>query len=475
MRAAGGVLALLLGGCSLIVPGPDDFTYTDGDDAGRRDGGADAGADAGVDGGGDDAGLDAGEDAGASCAATETVCGGACTDTDTDPAHCGACDNACGAGWECRAGSCYDTPVEIAVGMRHSCVRRASGSVWCWGGNFYGELGTGTSMPSLVPAPVLGLAGAAHLSGSSALTINRIGNLSEFGYNCVATSSGQVSCWGSDGSGQIGDGLMDSAARPTPLPIPTLTNATDLALGGAHACATLAASPRTLCWGERLGALGTYDLTPRAVPGAPAGARYRGLAVGVAVACVIDGTGQLYCWGSNSGGAVGDGTMIDREAATPVVGLPPVVDVATGWLTACALEAGGQVWCWGADQLGDGSTSGSITPVRSSLSDAEALWAGPLYSALQGGDQICARRVGGSIECWGLDGAESQRTRSRVLRATPVPLGFWDGARSLAISLVHMCAITAAGDVECVGANTYGQLGDGTTTTTATPVPVRLP
>ena len=220
----------------------------------------------------------------------------------------------CGIGFE---GSTVCTPsaavvkltdtVQISAGDKHTCARAAGGKVRCWGSSQSGELGDGGQFSHMnrtsTPRDVKGLVDAIDLSSSSH-------------HVCAVRAGGAVVCWGSNASGQLGDGSLTN--RNTPTPVFGLSDATAVDAGGAHTCA-------------------------------------------------LRNTGQVVCWGSNTYGQLGTGTTYKSIAPLPVPGLDGVVAISAGTKHTCALRKNGEVRCWGsnsAGQLGDGKTSGqSLSPV----------------------------------------------------------------------------------------------------------------
>ncbi len=193
------------------------------------------------------------------------------------------------------------------------------------------------------------------------------------------------------------------------------------------------------------------------VPAGPAAARgeQQGLiATGGAHSCAITGAGDLYCWGDDKYGQLGDGARA-HAFAQPVPVLGGMTEVAAGRAHTCALDAGGRVYCWGdgsLGQLGVPGTIGSTTPLYVRLP-------GPATHVAAGGDAGCATVRGGGSYCWGAGlGLEPRAVDT-------VPAIDSDGA--------HGCAAGAQHSVYCWGAGDEGQLGAGNTVMSAVPVQVR--
>jgi alpha-tubulin suppressor-like RCC1 family protein len=190
-------------------------------------------------------------------------------------------------------------------------------------------------------------------------------------------------------------------------------------------------------------------------------------------ACLLRATDQsLWCWGRNDHGQLGDGSRTPRALPVRVAGIDAVVAVAAGDLHTCAVDVSGHVLCWGADdsgQLGDagvGGERGLPQPVLG-LSNAKAL--------VGGKDFACSVAQDGSVRCWGDDtlgqlgdgGAVGPHPPALVAALT-TPIA------KLSAEWQHACAIDTAGTLLCWGANSSGQLGNGTPSGPLPPTTVSL-
>jgi alpha-tubulin suppressor-like RCC1 family protein len=195
------------------------------------------------------------------------------------------------------------------------------------------------------------------------------------------------------------------------------------------------------------------------------------IAAGWSHTCALVAGGGVACWGYNLHGELGDGTTTQRLTPVRVSGITDATAVSAGNIQTCALLSGGSVDCWGANdagQLGDGTETQRLTPVPVlGITSATAISAGSDYT--------CALLSGGSVDCWGLndegqlgDGGWGTTAHSLV----PVPVSNITSATAISAGAAHACAVVAGGGVECWGANSGGVLGDGTTTASEYPVPV---
>lgn len=245
--------------------------------------------------------------------------------------------------------------VQLAAGVHHTCARSAAGGVTCWGYNQSGQSDGGgtTPMPVRVPTMIPGITGALEVSGGHQHT-------------CVRRP-GSVVCWGENGAGVLGDGTM--LPRSGPVAVSGLDDAAAVSAANQFSCA-LRRGGAVSCWGiNRWGAVGDGTTTDRNSPVAVADlpSDIVEVSAGDRYACARRRTGGVLCWGINERGQLGDGTTITRSRPSAVMGLSDAVGLARGiGLHACALRATGGVVCWGfnsAGQLGDGTVVERHAPV----------------------------------------------------------------------------------------------------------------
>ena len=308
-------------------------------------------------------------------------------------------------------------------------------------------------------------------------------------HTCTLASDGTVKCWGSNLSGQIGDGTT-TPAYYAPIAIAGLTNVIQIALGGGHTCALLADST-VKCWGGNpTGELGyvttsrcadpgnpttTVDCsrTPTVVPGltgvtqlSVAGAEQSVETAGYS--CALLGNGSVQCWGANTSGQLGDGTTTNRPSPTPVSGLSDVQQIAAGKNHACALLKDGTVQCWGVNgngQLGDGTNLPRLVPTP------VVGLAGVTFIAV-GGFQTCAVLFDKTMKCRGSNSFGELGDGTTVDRNQPTLVPGLTEIASVSLGDEHSCVLLTDGSVQCCGRNDAGQVGDGTTSTAKTFVPI---
>jgi alpha-tubulin suppressor-like RCC1 family protein len=255
--------------------------------------------------------------------------------------------------------------VEVAVAAVHACARLGNGTVWCWGEGGSGRLGTGDTMSSLVPVQVSGLTTAKHVVAGGSTT-------------CAILDDDTVRCWGFNQQGGVGNNTTTDVLSPDePIGLGTVRS---IATRDVTTCG-VTSGRAVMCWGGNgqgqvgTGTVGGIERVPvpvQTASGDLVGADEVGM--GIEHGCARLGT-EVWCWGRNDSGQLGDGgTGAGRPYAAPVVGLPPVEQLAIGAYTSCAVDTGRGVWCWG---LGMNGELGGGTIIAAQPSPAQSFDACP--------------------------------------------------------------------------------------------------
>ncbi len=356
------------------------------------------------------------------------------------------------------------TPTSVSAGGEYTCVGLTDGTVRCTGRNQFGQHADGTFDNSSV------------LVASSLTNVARVVAGDEF--TCALLGDGAVKCWGLGESGQHGDGAFTQFSA-VPVAVSGLSGAIALAGGYTHAC-TLLGDGSMRCWGGNVhGQLGDGTTADPATgpPGSATTVVVSGIAGAVAITtgafhtCAVLWDGTVQCWGNNDQGQLGDGTITSSSIPRTVSGITTAVAISGGGAHTCAGLRDGTLACWGDNefgQLGDGTGARGMTPVQvSGISNAVAVTAGWRHT--------CALLGDGTARCWGQNEYGQLGDGSTATSAIPVPVSGITGAVELTGGWWHhSCALLGGGNVRCWGMNDWGQLGNGTTSTSPTVNPVTM-
>lgn len=385
----------------------------------------------------------------------------------------------------------WDAPTTLA-GTQGStnCTIRVDETLWCWGHNENGEVGDGTTTNRAVPTQVAGPGGVGFLEG----VVHVAGG---FDHTCAARGDGTVWCWGYNGGGQLGDGTITDRLTPVqvrgPGGVGFLQGAVRVMAGDYHSCA-LKDDQTLWCWGwNGLGQLGDGTTSNRHTPVQVLGPGGVGTLGGLVDAsaggehtCAVGSSGEVWCWGQNDDGQLGDGTTSSHSVPEPVVGpggagwFSGAVAVRPAFQHTCLLTGSGEVWCWGlgtSGQNGDGTWSSSTVPVQVVGIGGTGVLSG--VTDLGAGDAHRCAVAGGQVVCWGANYAGQLGDGTTSYRATPGLVLGPGGSGLLAADAVmagvyHSCAI-GSGTGWCWGGNGYGQLGDGSFDPSLVPVELAMP
>ena len=206
-----------------------------------------------------------------------------------------------------------------------SCALTTAGVLYCWGQNNYGQLGDGTTTDRTTPRTVVTGAKPA------ATTVKDIDT--KYSHACMVSSTDRVYCWGQNNHGQLGDGTTVNRSSPVQVALGARPGAqvNQLVVGNYFTCVLISFDFWPYCWGDSRGTglLGNGSMTgssstPVAVARGqiPPGATVQRLFAGYEHMCALASDGELYCWGRNGSGELGDGTTTHRAAPQRVTALP---------------------------------------------------------------------------------------------------------------------------------------------------------
>jgi alpha-tubulin suppressor-like RCC1 family protein len=269
---------------------------------------------------------------------------------------------------------------------------------------------------------------------------------------------GIVSCFGDTTTGSLGVG--DNAPREVPTPVSApkpFVYVTAMGMDTDNATCALDSDGDVWCWGDNTrGQLGQGDFLPRAPVPQRVPLPFKVRRLGHAqfnVVCVIAVDGTLWCWGQNDEGQLGQGDfphLPDQASPVQVTAFNDWIDVATSEGHACAIRDGGITFCWGRNtdaELGLPSDAGG--QLRS-----PQLVPGRFDSISLGESETCALD-GARLYCWGSVPKIAGFTYGPT---EMLPGHTWAG---FGINVFHVCALDHQGQVFCWGRNVEGQLGLG--------------
>lgn len=333
-----------------------------------------------------------------------------------------------------------DDAVAVHVGHQHSCARRRGGVVSCWGQLEH----TFEHHPRTHAQEVAGLRGVAQIGGSLGLCVRyddgsiacdegvdrthvgkpvAIPAASDFDvklFGCAITN-GTVHCWGSNRTGQFGNGTNGDDTKPGPA-ASGIDDAISVAVGSHHTC-VVRKNGSIVTFGDELGddVLGETPehlvMTPRLVP-TPTPAV--GVAAGLSHCCAALRDGRVACFGGNDRGELGDGTTTRRGKAALVPGLEHVTKIASADETTCAL-AEGKVYCWGANGA---LQVGPLGTMQSVLLPVMVPGLPEIIDISTGFDHSCAVARSGAVFCWGSTVNGESGVVASAGRREAVPLTF---------------------------------------------------
>ena len=358
-------------------------------------------------------------------------------------------------------GSHLSNAVMMATDAQQSyCAVVATGAVRCWGANGAGQLGDGTTTTSSVAMPVSGITKAQAIASDGDHSF------------CALLTTGAVDCWGANGSGELGNGTTTSSS--VPVAVTGITTAAAVTSDGSGSYCSVLVSGSVECWGaNESGQLGngmtTASPTPVAVVGITNAA---GLASdGDATFCAVLSAGAVDCWGKNTFGQLGDGAPAGSAVPVPASGITNAAGISSdGADSFCATLTTGAVECWGANfagELGNGTTVKSTVPVAvTGMATAQSV-------SDDGNESYCAVLASGAVECWGSNNFGQLGNGTTSSSSVPVAAGSITGVTGLSSDGDDsFCALLSSGALNCRGANFNGELGNGTVTASSAPVAV---
>ncbi|MBA2662385.1 MAG: hypothetical protein H0U74_08840 [Bradymonadaceae bacterium] len=229
---------------------------------------------------------------------------------------------------------------QLAAGNEHACARvgpesLGEGQVWCWGRSNLGQAG---------------------LAGGNQATPKQIGNFAQVtsvaagnNHTCIVDNN-SVYCWGNNASGQLGNGSIGGSSH-VPNAVTGLGHVSAVFAGNDATCAV--ADNAMMCWGRNIGGLSNNTTNSSPVEFALALPSFFQISLGANYSCALDLQSQVWCWGSNEWGQLGQGNFRFSATPTQIQGIPEMRAISAGQDFACAVELNsGDLYCWGNGDFG---------------------------------------------------------------------------------------------------------------------------
>jgi hypothetical protein len=300
----------------------------------------------------------------------------------------------------------------VSVGEAHQCAIRGTGLLYCWGSDDHGQVGNGSSGAPSAPSRIG--------TNTSWKSVSAGGS-----HTCGIVGVGALVCWGSDANGQLGNGASATNDASYPIRVGASNGWRSVDAGSEHTCG-LSSAGGLYCWGsDASGQVGNGSAASDPVPSPTkiSPAAWRSVSAGGSHTCAIIGGGLLGCWGSDASGQLGNGVAGSQSVPRQVTTASSWKRVSLGANHSCAYLGTGTLYCWGSNDARQSVDSSSAT----SFTTPQRLVGTDTWRLLDAGARhTCGTPATGRIYCWG-----AQRPPSSGLPAGTKPpaqvldLGRW--------------------------------------------------
>jgi alpha-tubulin suppressor-like RCC1 family protein len=353
------------------------------------------------------------------------------------------------------------TTTDTGATSRTSYAIRDNGTLWLWGSNSSGQLGDGTSNNRSSPVQ-LGLDTWRFVTGSLLTT-------------AAIRTDYTLWMWGNNTSGKLGDST--TVAKNSPIQVAGSWSQVSIGGYASHVVA-LDMSGRLFTWGfGAAGQLGSGTAASRSSPLQVGTLSYISVAAGTSMTAAIDFSNRLYVWGAGTAGNLGDGTTVGKSSPIQIAADKQWLSVVIGGDRVTAITTDKQIWMWGSNvygAFGDNTTTYRSSPVQISaftpnypLSSPTQVGTSNWSDITAGSDFTAAIRTNGSLYAWGNNASGPLMAGTTNSRSSPVQVGG-------NLSYVHVSSgystllVVNTNDplqgnkLIASGAGTAGQLGDNT-------------
>jgi len=351
------------------------------------------------------------------------------------------------------------TPVVVDAGITYSQVTRGidstcaitTGNVLkCWGRNTFGNIGDNTTTNVTVPTVIDGGTAYATLTNSLAYT------------TCAITTLGTLKCWGLGLSGQIGNGASTNQLQP-------------VIVNGGTTYSTVSAGQNTTCGITTAGVLKCWGgdrnynfglsvnsnfVTPQVIH---SGELFTQVIVNDARMCALNSVNVMKCSGQRQMGLMADGLLSQYHSFTSVPGLDMFSILSlNGPYISAGLKSDGTLYTWGfgrsgMDYFGDNSTQDiALTPLQVLIPVG-----GSVFTKISKGYRhTCAIRSDQKLYCWGVNTYGNLGDNTTTSKPLPVAIDAVNNYIQVSAGNFFTCGITTGNVLKCWGQNQFGQLGD---------------
>lgn len=345
----------------------------------------------------------------------------------------------------------------LAGGYNNACGIDFSGSMKCWGRNVYSELGI----------PYSSTTSAITQATKNGVNENIVKYTLGSSFTCYLNEAGEVKCFGMNTGGQLGRGSTNTAfTNYTPIAANLSGQAIDVSAGSAGACAVLS-NGTVECWGNGSNyALGNNSTGSAYSPVQTAAIpeKIKAVDVGRSGACAISQSGSVYCWGLNTSYQFGNATATTLRVPTliPQLGTDNA-EIQLGFTGGCSKKDSGQLYCWGYNSkgtVGNGTNATQTTPLAvPGFANIKA------FSTSSVSDVVCAIKSDGTAWCWGSNATNQLGTNDSATNLlSPTQIPGVQGASDISYGQESGCLVGEGNKGQCFGLNGNGARGNGTLT-----------
>jgi hypothetical protein len=351
----------------------------------------------------------------------------------------------------------------VSAGNEYACrIKEPGDTLWCWGHNFKGNLGSSTTLGGNATVP-------AQVSGAWKQV-----SAGAFYHTCGVKTAGTLWCWGYNNAGQLGNGSSSDEDIPAQV-VGGGTTWKQVSTGTDHSCATK--TDGTLwCWGQNSNnQLGGASPNSQALTPAQVGSDTHWSTVTAGAggqSCALKDDNSLWCWGSNFRGQVGSGSSATTVAAPAHIGADTWIAVSAGNAYTCGIKTGGALYCWGAAEqgrLGNDTTTGDV---NAPAHIGSATWKTVAAGGAANFGTTCGIQTDGTGWCWGYNGSGQLGNGSFDDSNSPTQVDTTTSWSSVSVGANFACGVKNDESQRCWGNGGHGEMGDGSTFPFDNPIPV---